>query len=72
MYIEVIKKRQGSKTYRTVFVGDRGMLTPKRIDELKETDFKIITALTTVNLNHWSQEKIFNLTCLIKTISLKL
>lgn len=29
-----------------VFVGDRGMLTQKRIDELKETDFKVITALT--------------------------
>ena len=29
-----------------VFVGDRGMVTQKRIDELRETDFKIITALT--------------------------
>jgi len=31
---------------QAVFVGDRGMLTPKRIEELKETDFKIITAMT--------------------------
>lgn len=29
-----------------VFVGDRGMVTQKRVEELKETDFKIITALT--------------------------
>ncbi len=29
-----------------IFTGDRGMLTQKRIDEIKETDFKIITALT--------------------------
>lgn len=38
-----------SKVYgirEAVFTGDRGMLTQKRVDELKETDFKIITALT--------------------------
>ena len=29
-----------------VFTGDRGMLTAKRIEEISETDFKIITALT--------------------------
>ncbi len=29
-----------------IFTGDRGMLTQKRVDEIKETDFKIITALT--------------------------
>ena len=38
-----------SKVYgiqEAVFTGDRGMLTQKRVDEIKETDFKIITALT--------------------------
>ena len=42
-----------SKTYgikEAVFTGDRGMLTQKRIDEIKETDFKIITALTHTEL----------------------
>lgn len=29
-----------------VFTGDRGMLTAKRVDEICETDFKVITALT--------------------------
>ena len=29
-----------------IFTGDRGMLTAKRIEEISETDFKIITALT--------------------------
>jgi transposase len=42
--IKKISKKYGIT--EAVFVGDRGMLTPKRIDELKETDFKIITALT--------------------------
>jgi len=42
--IKKISKKYGIT--QAVFVGDRGMLTPKRIDELKETDFKIITALT--------------------------
>ena len=32
--------------HEIIFTGDRGMLTQKRIDEIKETDFKIITALT--------------------------
>ena len=31
---------------QAIFVGDRGMLTQKRIDELKEADFEMITALT--------------------------
>jgi len=42
-----------SETYgikEAVFTGDRGMLTQKRIDEIKETDFKIITALTHAEL----------------------
>jgi len=29
-----------------IFTGDRGMLTAKRIDEISETNFKVITALT--------------------------
>lgn len=29
-----------------IFTGDRGMLTAKRVDEINETDFKVITALT--------------------------
>ena len=32
--------------HEVIFTGDRGMLTQKRIDEIKETDFKTITALT--------------------------
>jgi len=31
---------------QAIFTGDRGMLTAKRVDEISETDFKIITALT--------------------------
>ena len=29
-----------------IFTGDRGMLTSKRVNEINETDFKVITALT--------------------------
>ena len=29
-----------------IFVGDRGMLTQKRIEDIQKTDFKIITAMT--------------------------
>jgi transposase len=35
-----------------IFTGERGMLTQKRIDEIKETDFKIITALTHAELKN--------------------
>lgn len=42
--IKKLSKKYGIK--QAIFVGDRGMLTPKRIDELKESEFKIITALT--------------------------
>ena len=42
--IKKLSKKYGIT--EAVFVGDRGMLTPKRIDELQETNFKIITALT--------------------------
>jgi len=31
---------------QAIFTGDRGMLTTKRVDEIGETDFKVITALT--------------------------
>lgn len=31
---------------QAIFTGDRGMLTAKRVDEISETDFKVITALT--------------------------
>ena len=31
---------------QAVFTGDRGMLTAKRVEEISETDFKVITALT--------------------------
>ena len=34
------------KIKKVVFIGDRGMLTPKRIDEVNELDFKTLTALT--------------------------
>lgn len=31
---------------QAIFTGDRGMLTSKRVEEISETDFKVITALT--------------------------
>jgi len=31
---------------QAIFTGDRGMLTAKRVEEISETDFKVITALT--------------------------
>jgi transposase len=46
--VKIISKKYGIK--EAVFTGDRGMLTQKRIDEIKETDFKIITALTHAEL----------------------
>ncbi len=42
--VKKISKVYGIK--EAVFTGDRGMLTQKRVDEIKDTDFKIITALT--------------------------
>jgi transposase len=42
--LKKISKKYGIKD--AIFTGDRGMLTQKRVDEIKETDFKIITALT--------------------------
>ena len=42
--IKRISKKYGVSN--AIFAGDRGMLTQKRIDEIRETDFKIITALT--------------------------
>jgi len=44
-----------SKTYgikEAIFTGDRGMLTQKRVDEIKDSDFKIITALTHAQLKN--------------------
>lgn len=42
--VKTISKKYGIK--EVIFTGDRGMLTQKRVDEIKETDFKITTALT--------------------------
>jgi len=45
--LEQVKKlstKYGIK--QAIFTGDRGMLTAKRVEEISETDFKIITALT--------------------------
>ena len=45
--LEQVKKlstKYGLK--QVIFTGDRGMLTAKRVDEINETDFKVITALT--------------------------
>jgi transposase len=42
--IKKISKKYGISN--AVFVGDRGMLTQKRIEEVQKTDFKIITAMT--------------------------
>jgi transposase len=46
--VKTISAKYGIK--EAVFTGDRGMLTQKRIDEIKDTDFKIITALTHTEL----------------------
>ena len=53
--VKKISKIYGIK--EAVFVGDRGMLTQKRIDELKETNFKIITALTHLELKKMIQKE---------------
>ena len=42
--IKKVKDKYGIKD--AIMVGDRGMLTRKRVEEIKETDYKIITALT--------------------------
>jgi len=42
--VKKLSKKYGIR--QAVFTGDRGMLTAKRIDEISETDFKIITAMT--------------------------
>jgi len=42
--IKRISKKYGVSN--AIFAGDRGMLTQKRIDEIRQTDFKVITALT--------------------------
>jgi transposase len=45
--LDQVKKLSGKYGIRqAIFTGDRGMLTAKRVDEISETDFKIITALT--------------------------
>lgn len=42
--VKKLSKKYGIE--EVVFTGDRGMLTAKRVDEISETDFKVITALT--------------------------
>lgn len=42
--VRKISNKYGIK--QAVFTGDRGMLTAKRVEEISETDFKIITALS--------------------------
>jgi transposase len=42
--VKKLSEKYGIK--EAIFTGDRGMLTAKRVDEISETDFKIITALT--------------------------
>jgi transposase len=42
--IKRLSNKYGIK--QAIFTGDRGMLTAKRVDEISETNFKIITALT--------------------------
>jgi transposase len=42
--VKKLSRKYGIK--EAVFTGDRGMLTAKRVEEISETDFKIITALT--------------------------
>lgn len=47
--IKKISEKYGIK--EVVFVGDRGMLTQKRISEIDSDYFKIVTALTHIELN---------------------
>ena len=45
--LDQVKRLSGKYGIKeAIFTGDRGMLTTKRVDEISETDFKIITALT--------------------------
>jgi len=45
--LDQVKRLSGKYGIKeAIFTGDRGMLTAKRVDEISETDFKIITALT--------------------------
>jgi transposase len=56
--LEQIKKlsdKYGIK--HAVFTGDRGMLTAKRVDEISETNFKVITALTHLEMKKLLKKK---------------
>ncbi len=45
--LDQVKKLSGKYGIKqAIFTGDRGMLTAKRVEEISETDFKVITALT--------------------------
>lgn len=55
---QVEKITKDFKTKEVVFVGDRGMLTPKRIQEVQQEGFKIITALT-----HEQMQTLLNQEC---------
>jgi len=46
VYKQVSRIAEDFGVKEVVFAGDRGMLTPKRIAEVKEREFKTITALT--------------------------
>jgi len=46
--VQLIAENYGIKNI--IFTGDRGMLTPKRIDEVNSVNFKTITALTHVQI----------------------
>lgn len=45
--LDQVKRLSGKYGIKqAIFTGDRGMLTAKRVEEISETDFKVITALT--------------------------
>jgi len=58
--LEQVKKlsdKYGIK--QAIFTGDRGMLTAKRVDEISETNFKVITALTHLEMKTLLEKKIY-------------
>ena len=54
---EVKKLSQKYGLKDIIFTGDRGMLTQKRIDEVSETDYSTITALTHVQIKALLEKK---------------
>ena len=69
--VKKLSKKYGLKNL--IFTGDRGMLTPKRIDEVTECEFNTITALThgqikTLQENHTIQMELFDQKNIVEVI----